>query len=85
MLRNLGLCKFFLKNHREGEKIILVIIKLLNKANECIETDFAGRVSLWRNLKKLMAGQTSFVTKSGHLQTFIEKSLRERANHFGDY
>ena len=37
-----------------------MIIKLLNKANECIETDFAGRASLWRNLKELMSGQTSF-------------------------
>ena len=62
-----------------------MIIKLLNKANECIETDFAGRASLWRNLKKLMAGQTSFVTKIGPLQNFIERSPRWRANPFSEY
>ena len=54
-------------------------------ANESIETDFAGRASLWKNLKKLMAGQTSFVTKIKPLQNFIEKSPRERANLFNDY
>ena len=60
-------------------------IKLHNKAKECFETDFAGRASLWRNLEKLMAGQTSFVTKIGHLQNFIEKSPQRRVNLFSDY
>ena len=62
-----------------------MIIKLLDKTNECIETDFAGTASLWRNLKKLMAGQTSFVTKIGPFQNCIEKSPRGRANYFSDY
>ena len=54
-----------------------MIFKFLTKANESIETNFAARALFWRNLKKSMAGQISFVTKIGPLQNFIEKSPQE--------
>ena len=53
LFKEIGICTILSGNHKEGEQIIFIDIRVIRNANNRTETDFAIEPLLWRKSARL--------------------------------
>ena len=85
LFNEIGICTILSENHKEGEQIISMDIRVFLNANNRTKTDFTDEPLFWRKSAQLADYFTFLFKEKGTLHHFIGKSPRGRANNFHGY
>ena len=73
LFKEIGNCSILLENHKEGEQIIFMDIRVLLNANNRPKTDFSDEPLFWRKSPQLAVYCRFLFKEIVHLHHFITK------------
>ena len=85
LFKEIGICTILSENHKEGEQIIFMDIRVFLNANNRTKADVSGEPLFLRKSSQLAVYRTFLFKEIVLLHHFIGKSPRGRVNHFHGY